>query len=301
MQKTQFERLTLALALVLVVAALGGVNIARAGTFDPAAAGVALTNTSPDMDLFFLSQFVGAFPGQTLSYEAIVSSTGFSESLTGMYGASSLDVGYTATVEQFAPGSTILAWTSTGTYGSSSESSLGTVTFEYMGAPGMFQEYYQDSLTVGANTASAGLTITGENNSDVYSVTDSYGTIDINGLVTPIVSGSGFFHLVWPGTTLPYISPFPSSCVAGYNSVNGQHPCLPPYLIPNDIANLYFLAPDQGRCFSCLVENGSVSVFTPEPASTTLMLIGLGWLMRKRIAQGVRQATRACRSRTARY
>jgi hypothetical protein len=161
----------------LVAAGLVSGTTAGADTFDSTDAGALLSNTIPDLDLFFLTQFVGAFPGQPQSYNATISPTGFSESLTGTYGGSSLDVAYTGSVEQVAPSGTILGWSSVGVYGSAAESSTGVVTFEYMGNPGVFDEYYQETFTVGSNIASADLTISGINNSGVYTYTDSSGDI----------------------------------------------------------------------------------------------------------------------------
>lgn len=145
---------------VLIAISLVSTPMARAAAiFDPTAAGLILTNTIPDLDLFLLSQFVGVLPGQTLSYGATVSSTGFSESMTGTYGASNLAVAYTGTVDQAAISGTIVALHSTGTYGSSSETGGYNQSFQYSDNTGTtFQLGMNGFFTVGANTAGVNLT-----------------------------------------------------------------------------------------------------------------------------------------------
>ncbi len=253
-------RATLTVSTSLLVTILGSLNIARADPiFDPTAAGLILSNTIPDLDLFLLSQFVGFLPGQTLSYGATVSPTGFSEQVTGAYGASNLAVAYTATVDQTSPG-TIVALQSTGTYGSSPETGGYSQTFQYSDNTGTtFQLEINGFFNVGVNTADVGLTILGDNNSGAYSLTNSSGTITTNGVAHVIPLGSNFITL--DGVQFPF---FPgveaTSCVAGYNSVGGQHPLCP--MVPNTATIQFDLSVD-----------GSLST-VPEPSTWAMLVLG---------------------------
>jgi hypothetical protein len=270
MQKTQFQ------AAALVVAVLGGVSVAQAATiFDPTDAGLILSNTVADTDLLFLSQFVGAFPGQTLSFTTTGSSTGFSESLTGMYGGSSLNIAYTATVDQAAPSGTIIALHSTGTYGSSSESSGYNTTFQYLDNTGTtFQVGMNGFFIVGANTADLGLTITGENNAGLYTYTDTSGSLTINGSIFSIPSGMGLVLNLGP-----VVGPAPLPIDGWVCPETPVHGCFP---IFSSWDSFFFNAAQD------IFEGTATVVITPEPASAILMLTGLGWLTRKRIAHGLR-------------
>jgi len=133
------------------------------------------------------------------------------------------------------------------------------------------------------------------------------------------------FQVVWAGTTT-----FDLKALANNPTITGTPPCIggstgaaATFLVMTACANgqwdyvtesigpgafdffdygtggNYSIATDPNCSNNCLANQAGnyVATATPEPGTSALMLIGLGWLMRKRIAHGFRQATRTRRSR----
>jgi hypothetical protein len=263
------------LAVVIMVCAIMPVAASASSTFNPTDGGLILANTTPDIDTFLVSQFVGFFPtSQPLSYQATnINSAGFNNSLTGNYGGTNLAVNYTGTVVQANP--FIVEWSGTGAYGSSPIITGGFASFQYMGGPGVFEENYGESFTVGANTASLSLLINGVNTNGVYTLLSSSGTFGINGVEFPLVNN---FGLTLDGVSADKIYPGSTSFwhYVQYNGSVGTN---------EDYANYgtWTVGPNQ----TVPIEQARVSAYVaPEPSSMMLFssgILGIAGILRRKL------------------
>jgi hypothetical protein len=139
-------RLSLFLTLALPLAS--GAPRAHAGPIDSQEAALLLNLTAPDNDFYFLTLFAGYVPRQTVHYQATVTTTGWSATLSGTYAGQALAVAYSGDTTAF-PGGTI-TWTSSGTYGAQSWSGSGSSFFSSINPPTL-QFSIDSTLTVGGN------------------------------------------------------------------------------------------------------------------------------------------------------
>jgi hypothetical protein len=169
---------------MMVIASIGEVNVAMAIPFDSTAAGLALTQTIPDSSLFFITQAVGIFPGQPLTYEWNVTPIGFTEVLSGIYGGHSLNVSYEAS--SIGIGSEpVFEWNSIGTYGDLSWNGHGSAAFSFP-TDMTFQIIYSDMMTLGPNAGQEDSTITGSDSPDITYL-NSHGSFVINTITLPVM------------------------------------------------------------------------------------------------------------------
>lgn len=115
---------------------------------DPAEAGAMLQGTIPDADFFLLANFFGVGP-ETLTYQSVTNSSGWSGTLSGTYLGKSLNVTYSGNSSAF-PGS--ITWTSSGSYGSDPWASNGAALIT--ATPTGFQLGFKLFLKVGGNSGS---------------------------------------------------------------------------------------------------------------------------------------------------
>lgn len=164
--------------LAVVLAAMAGAPVARAGSINgPAMAGLLISNTAPVLDYYGLTLFEGESMTDVLNTGSIATLTGFSQILSGTYLGQALSVAYVGNSTAFPGGA--ITWNSVGAYGNQAWSSSGSATFTFPAAS-TFQIAYSSSLTIGSDTMSTDLTISGAASDHSLFYTGTTGTITVD-------------------------------------------------------------------------------------------------------------------------
>jgi len=170
--------------MVCLAAILGMARTASAGSFDALQAGLLLTNTIPDVDLALITQIYGLTPGAVLSLSGSVTTTGFTESMTGTYQGNLVNITYAGNSTGYP---NTITWTTSGTFGgvNFTNGSSNSATFSYP-TSSTFQIQFLSSWTLSPNTASDNATISGgpapSDPTQQVIYTGTTGTATINGL-----------------------------------------------------------------------------------------------------------------------
>jgi hypothetical protein len=243
--------------LIGFAAAVCTTDIAKASTFGTADAGLALENTIPDLDLALLTYFVGFFPGSTLNYGGDISSTAFSDYLTGTYHGQSLNINYAGNLTAFPSGS--ITWTTTGSYGANNWIESGSAMFTFPTST-TFTETYSSSITVGTHTGSFALSIDGSDSPDVTYL-DASGTTIADGQMRPT-----YPTVVDPDNPTPQELTSDDICAPG--KVVGGLCTQAEEILSADV--ILEVTPD-------LIDAGTISV-VPEPSYGLVLCLALGGL-----------------------
>ncbi len=176
--------------MVCLAAILGTARTASAGSFDALQAGLLLTNTIPDVDLALITQIYGYTPNAVLSLSGSVTTTGFTESMTGTYQGNLVNITYTGNSTGYP---NTITWTTSGTFGgvNFTNGNSNSATFSYP-TSSTFQIQFLSSWTLSPNTASDNAIISGgpapsdPTQQVIYTGTTGTATINSLAMAAPI-------------------------------------------------------------------------------------------------------------------
>jgi PEP-CTERM motif len=246
------------LSVLCLAAILGTVRTASADiVIDALEAGLLATSTIPDVDLDSITRIFGFTPGETLLMSGTITTTGFTESVTGMYQGKLLDITYTGDSTGFP---NTVSWTMSGSYGgvNFTNASSNSATFSFP-TSSTFNIQYLSSWTLSPHTASDNLSITGApvaGNPDLLTYIGTTGTITIDGFAVAPPPKYNSIQCPATGKVIKGNGPF--------TDIDG--PDGKPTII--DEVRMTAVTPGVSFTFS-----GTIST-VPEPTSLTLLAIG---------------------------
>jgi hypothetical protein len=247
-------------------AAAGGVMGAAALT--PMQASLVSQGTIPDGDFFYLMQFAGSHPGETLHYTSTSDTQHWTAALTGSYFGSPLDVTYNGDLSGYPGGA--ITWTSTGSYGADPWSGSGALTIT--DHSGGFTTALQSSLQVGTNTGSMNVAIDASDDGSTIAYGGTTGDLSING--GPFNNPFGYTLLMKLSEGV-YLDDFDLLAQDGSS--------LSPVLI--SIMGTFPNSPGGGMCASTVCQIDGTLAAVPEPATHFLiggaLLLACRWKRRK--------------------